>query len=64
MYALSSFLTDSECSENCSSHTRNEEDDAFDHQLDKWGVERVFSEHPEPVKRELIAYIENWGKCS
>ena len=37
--------------DNCSSHTWNEEDDAFDHQLDKWGVERVFSEHSEPVKR-------------
>ena len=25
-------------------------------------MERVFSEHSEPVKRELRAYIEDWGK--
>ena len=37
--------------DNTSSHTWNKEDDAFDHQLDKWGVDRVFSEHSEPVKR-------------
>ena len=24
---------------NCSSHIQNEQDDTFDHQLDKWGVE-------------------------
>ena len=28
-----------------SSHTWNEDDDAFDNQLEKWGVEKVFSEH-------------------
>ena len=44
--------------------TWNEEYDAFDHQLDKWGVDRAFSEHSEPVKRELRAYIEDWGKLS
>ena len=42
-----------------SSHTWNEEDYSFDHQLDKWGVDRVFSEHSEPVKRELRVYIED-----
>ena len=25
-------------------------------------MERVFSEHSEPVKRDLRAYIEDWGK--
>ena len=27
-------------------------------------MDRVFSEHSEPVKRELRAYIEDWGKLS
>ena len=27
-------------------------------------MERVFSEHSEPVKREPRAYIEDWGKLS
>ena len=27
-------------------------------------MERVFSDHSEPVKRELRAYIEDWGKSS
>ena len=37
--------------DNISSHTWNEEDDAFDHQLDEWGVDQVFSEHSEPLKK-------------
>ena len=56
---IEQYQSDKQIYENCSSHTWNEEDDAFDHQLDKWGVERVFSEHSEPVKRELRAYIED-----
>ena len=40
---------------NCSSHTWNEEDDAVDNQLEKWGVGKVFSDHLEPVKIELRA---------
>ena len=43
-----------------SSHTWNEEDAAFDHQLDRWGVDRLFSEHSKPFKRYLRAYIEDW----
>ena len=27
-------------------------------------MDRVFSEHLEPIKRELRAYIEDWGKLS
>ena len=27
-------------------------------------MDRVFSEHPEPVKRELRDYIEDWEKLS
>ena len=54
---IEQYHSDKQIYDNCSSHTWNEEDDAFDNQLDTWGVERVFSEHPEPVKRELRAYI-------
>ena len=43
--------------DNCSSFAWNEEDDAFGFQLEKLGVEKVFSEHNEPVKRELRSYI-------
>ena len=32
--------------DNCSSHTWNEEDDAFDHQLDKWGCGDLIKGHP------------------
>ena len=52
---IEQYHSDKQLYENCSSHTWNEEDDAFDHQLDKWGVDRVFSEHSELVKRELRA---------
>ena len=48
--------------DNCSSHTWNEEDDDFDKQLEKWVVEKLFSDQSEPVKRELRAYIEDRGK--
>ena len=58
------YQADKQLYDNISSHTWNEEDDAFDHQLDKWCVDRVFSEHSEPVKRELRSYIEDWGKLS
>ena len=58
------YHSDKQFNDNCSSHTWNEEDDAFDHQLEKWGMEKVFSEHSEPVKRDLRAYIEDWEKLS
>ena len=61
---LEQYQSDKQLYENSSSHTWNEEYDAFDHQLDKWGADRAFSEHSEPVKRELRAYIEDWGKFS
>ena len=48
--------------DNCSSHTWNEYDDVFDKQLEKLGVEKLFSDEPEHVTRELIDYIEDWGK--
>ena len=55
---IEQYHSDKQIYENCSSHTWNEEDDAFDHQLYKWVEEILFSEHSEPVKRELRAYIE------
>ena len=61
---IEQYQSDKQLYDNISIHTWNEEDDAFDHQLDKWGVDGVFSEHSEPVKRELIAYIEDWEKLS
>ena len=57
---IEQYQSDKQLYYNTSSHTWNEEDDAFDHQLYKWGVDRVFSEHSEPVKRYLRAYIEDW----
>ena len=44
-----------ELNDNFSSRTWNEEDDDFDQQLEKWGVERVFLDQSEPVKIELRA---------
>ena len=49
---IEQYQYDKQLYDNISSHTWNEEDYAFDHQLDKWGLDRVFSEHSEPVKRE------------
>ena len=42
---IEQYHSDKHLYDNCSGHTWNEEDDAFDHQLYKWGVDRVFSEH-------------------
>ena len=57
---IEQYHSDKQFYDNCSSHTWNEEYDAFYHQLEKWGVEKLFSEHSESVKRELRAYIEDW----
>ena len=42
---IEQYHSEKQLYDNCSSHTCNEEDDAFDHQLDKWGVDGVFSKH-------------------
>ena len=42
---IEQYHSDKQLNDNFSSHTWNEEDDTFDHHLDKWGVERVFSEY-------------------
>ena len=36
---IEQYHSDKQHYDNCSSHIWNEEDDAFDHQLDKWGVD-------------------------
>ena len=60
---IEQYHSDKQLNDIFSSRTWNDEDNAFDHQLDKWCVERVFVEHSEPVKRDLRDYIENWGNC-
>ena len=40
---IEQYHFDKQLNEKKSSHTWNEEDDAFDHKLEKWGVEKVFS---------------------
>ena len=57
---IEKYHSEKQLNENCLSHTRNEEDGVFDYQLEKWGVEKLFSKHSEPVKRELRSCIEYW----
>ena len=40
----------------------NDEDHAFDYQLDQWGVENLFQNTDEAITRELKLYIEEWEK--
>ena len=42
------------------SHTWNDEDQAFDNQLYRWGVEMLFPNEDEAITRELKIYIEEW----
>ena len=44
------------------SHSWNDEDHAFDYQLDQWGVEKLFQNSDEAITRELKLYIEEWVK--
>ena len=39
-------------------HTWNDDDQAFDYQLDQWGVEKLFHNQDESITRELKIYIE------
>ena len=36
---IEQYHSEKQLYDNCSSHTWNEDDDTFDHQLDKWGVD-------------------------
>ena len=42
---IEKYHSDKQLNDNCSSHTCNEEDDSFDHQLEKWRLEKLFSDH-------------------
>ena len=42
------------------SHSWNDEDHAFDYQLDQWGFENLFQNSDEVIIRNLKVYIENW----
>ena len=59
---IEQYHSDKQLNDNCSSNTWNEEYDSFDHQLEKWGVGKLSSDHSESVKRDLRAYIEYWER--
>ena len=61
---IKQYNYDKQLNENCSSLIWNEEDDAFDQQLEKWGVKTLFSYKSETAKIELRSYIEDWGEMS
>ena len=50
-------LSHTDMKENSHSHTWNDEDHAFDYQLDQWGVEELFQNSDETITRELKLYI-------
>ena len=41
-------------------HTWNDGYQAFDYQLDQWGVEKLFPNEDKAITRELKMYIEEW----
>ena len=59
LYGIEQYRLDKNINDHCSSHNWNEDDDAFDQQLKKWGEEKLFSYKLEPVTREPRAYIED-----
>ena len=44
------------------SHTCNDGYQAFDYQLDQWGVDKLFPNEDEAITRELKTYMEEWEK--
>ena len=42
------------------SHTWNDDDQAFEYQLYKWVIEKLFMNADEAITRELKIYIEEW----
>ena len=42
----------------------NDEKHAFDYQLDKWGVEKLFHNSDEAIFIGLKLYIEDWVKLN
>ena len=55
-------LSDTDTKNGSHSHTWNDEDQTFDYQLDKWGVEKLFPNEDEAITIELKMYIEQWEK--
>ena len=51
-------LSDIDTNNGSHSHTWNDDDQAFDYQLDQWGVEKMFHSQYEAITRELKMYIE------
>ena len=51
-------LSHTDSNDGAHSHTWNYEDQAFDYQLDQWGVEKLFLNTDEAITRELKIYIE------
>ena len=57
-------LSDIDTNNGSHSHTCNYDDQAFDYQLDQWGVEKLFQNSDEAITRELKLYIEEWEKSN
>ena len=53
------YIKDGSHSDSC-----NDEDHAFDYQLDQWGVEKLFLNSNEAITRYLKLYIEYWDKLN
>ena len=45
------------------SNSWNNEDHAFDYQLDQQGVDKLFQNSDEAITIELKFYIQEWEKC-
>ena len=52
------YLSYTDTNNGSHSHTWNDDDQAFDYQLDKWGVEKLLPNQEEAITRELKMYIE------
>ena len=50
-------LSDKDTNNSSHSHTWNDDDQAFDYQLDQWGVEKLLQNSDEAIIRELKFYI-------
>ena len=52
------YLSHTNTNNGSHSHTWNDEDQAFDYQLDQWGVEKLVPNEDEAITRVLKMYIE------
>ena len=58
--SIGSNLSHTDSKYGSQSHSWNDEDHAFDYQLDQWGIEKLFQNSSEEIIRELKSYIEEW----